>query len=122
MAVLDPLKVVIENYPVGESEVFDVVNHPQKPEMGTRPVPFGREIYIERDDFMEDPPGKYYRLAPGREVRLNQAYYLTCTGVVKDEAGQVVEIRCTYDPATRGGSSADGRKVKGTIHWVPAEQ
>lgn len=122
MAVLDPLKVVIENYPAGESEVFDVVNHPQKPEMGTRPVPFGREIYIERDDFMEDPPGKYFRLAPGREVRLNQAYYLTCTGVVKDEAGQVVEIRCTYDPATRGGSSADGRKVKGTIHWVPAEQ
>ncbi len=122
MAVLDPLKVVIENYPVGQVEVFDVVNHPQKPEMGTRPVPFGREIYIERDDFMEDPPGKYFRLAPGREVRLNQAYYLTCTGVVKDEAGQVVEIRCTYDPATRGGSSPDGRKVKGTIHWVPAEQ
>lgn len=122
MAVLDPVKVVIENYPTGEVEVFDVVNHPQKPEMGTRPVPFGREIYIERDDFMEDPPGKYFRLAPGREVRLNQAYYLTCTGVVKDDAGQVVEIRCTYDPATRGGSSADGRKVKGTIHWVPAEQ
>ncbi|MBK9051891.1 MAG: glutamine--tRNA ligase/YqeY domain fusion protein [Chloroflexi bacterium] len=122
MAVLDPVKVVIENYPAGEGEVFDVVNHPQKPEMGTRPVPFGREIYIERDDFMEDPPGKYFRLAPGREVRLNQAYYITCTGVVKDDAGQVVEIRCTYDPATRGGSSPDGRKVKGTIHWVPAEQ
>ena len=122
MAVLDPLKVVIENYPAGQVEVFDVVNHPQKPEMGTRPVPFGREIYIERDDFMEDPPGKYFRLAPGREVRLNQAYYITCTEVVKDEAGQVVEIHCTYDPATRGGSSADGRKVKGTIHWVPAEQ
>ena len=122
MAVLDPVKVVIENYPAGEGEVFDVVNHPQKPEMGTRPVPFGREIYIERDDFMEDPPGKYFRLAPGREVRLNQAYYITCTGVVKDDAGQVVEIHCTYDPATRGGSSPDGRKVKGTIHWVPAEQ
>ncbi len=122
MAVLDPVKVVIENYPAGEGEVFDVVNHPQKPEMGTRPVPFGREIYIERDDFMEDPPGKYFRLAPGREVRLNQAYYITCTGVVKNDAGQVVEIHCTYDPATRGGSSPDGRKVKGTIHWVPAEQ
>ncbi len=122
MAVLDPVKVVIENYPAGEGEVFDVVNHPQKPEMGSRPVPFGREIYIERDDFMENPPGKYFRLAPGREVRLNQAYYITCTGVVKDDAGQVVEIHCTYDPATRGGSSPDGRKVKGTIHWVPAEQ
>ncbi|MBP8002959.1 MAG: glutamine--tRNA ligase/YqeY domain fusion protein [Chloroflexi bacterium] len=122
MAVLDPLKVVIENYPAGQVETLDVVNHPQKPEMGTRPVPFSREIYIERDDFMENPPGKYFRLAPGREVRLNQAYYITCTGVVKDEAGQVVEIHCTYDPESRGGSTPDGRKVKGTIHWVPAEQ
>lgn len=122
MAVLDPLKVVIENYPEGQMETFDVVNHPQKPEMGTRPVPFSREIYIERDDFMENPPGKYFRLAPGREVRLNQAYYITCTSVVKDEAGHVVELRCTYDPESRGGTTLDGRKVKGTIHWVPAQE
>lgn len=122
MAVLDPLKVVIENYPEGQIETFDVVNHPQKPEMGTRPVPFSREIYIERDDFMENPPGKYFRLAPGREVRLNQAYYITCTSVVKDEAGHVVELRCTYDPESRGGTTPDGRKVKGTIHWVPAQE
>lgn len=122
MAVLDPLKIVIENYPEGQIETFDVVNHPQKPEMGTRPVPFSREIYIERDDFMENPPGKYFRLAPGREVRLNQAYYITCTSVVKDEAGHVVELRCTYDPESRGGTTPDGRKVKGTIHWVPAQE
>lgn len=122
MTVLDPLKVVIENYPEGQIETFDVVNHPQKPEMGTRPVPFSREIYIERDDFMENPPGKYFRLAPGREVRLNQAYYITCTSVVKDEAGHVVELRCTYDPESRGGTTPDGRKVKGTIHWVPAQE
>lgn len=122
MAVLDPLKVVIENYPEGQIETFDVVNHPQKPEMGTRPVPFSREIYIERDDFMENPPGKYFRLAPGREVRLNQAYYITCTDVIKDDAGHVVELRCTYDPESRGGTTPDGRKVKGTIHWVPAQE
>lgn len=122
MAVLDPLKVVIENYPEGQIETFDVVNHPQKPEMGTRPVPFSREICIERDDFMENPPGKYFRLAPGREVRLNQAYYITCTDVIKDDAGHVVELRCTYDPESRGGTTPDGRKVKGTIHWVPAQE
>lgn len=122
MAVLDPLKVVIENYPVGQVEEMVLANHPQQPEMGTRLVPFSREIYIERDDFMENPPNKFFRLAPGREVRLNQAYYLTCTGMVKDEQGQVVELRCTYDPDSRGGTTPDGRKVKGTIHWLPVAQ
>ncbi|MCL4872030.1 MAG: glutamine--tRNA ligase/YqeY domain fusion protein [Anaerolineae bacterium] len=122
MAVLDPLKVVIENYPAGQVEEMVLANHPQQPEMGTRLVPFSREIYIERDDFMENPPNKFFRLAPGREVRLNQAYYLTCTGMVKDEQGQVVELRCTYDPDSRGGTTPDGRKVKGTIHWLPVAQ
>jgi len=120
MAVLRPLKVVIENYPEDQVEEFDASNHPQKPEFGTRKVPFCRELYIERDDFMEDPPKKFYRLAPGTEVRLRYAYFVTCTDVVKDNRGNIIEIHCTYDPATRGGDSPDGRRVKGTIHWVSA--
>jgi glutaminyl-tRNA synthetase len=121
MGVLRPLKVVIENYPEGESEELEAVNNPEDAGMGTRKVPFGRELWIERDDFMEDPPRKFYRLAPGREVRLRYAYFVTCTDVVKDEAtGEVVELRCTYDPATRGGDAPDGRKVKATLHWVSA--
>ena len=119
-AVLRPLKVVIENYPAGEVEWLEAANHPQDPAAGTRPVPFTRELYIEASDFLEDPPKKFFRLGPGREVRLRYGYYVTCTGVVKDATGAVVELRCTYDPATRGGDSPDGRKVKGTIHWVSA--
>jgi glutaminyl-tRNA synthetase len=118
--VLDPLKVVIENYPEGAVEEMDVVNNPEDPSAGTRRVAFTRELWIERDDFMEDPPAKFFRLAPGREVRLRSAYFVTCTGVVKDEAGRVVELRCTYDPATRGGDSPDGRRPKSTLHWVSA--
>ena len=121
MAVIDPLKVVIENYPEGDGEELEAVNNPEDAEAGTRMVPFSREIYIERDDFMEDPPRKFFRLGPGREVRLRYAYYVTCTDVVKDAAGNVIELRCTYDPETRGGSSPDGRKVRGTIHWVSAD-
>jgi glutaminyl-tRNA synthetase len=120
MAILRPLKVVIDNYPEGQNESFDIANHPDRTELGTRAVPFSREIYIERDDFMEDPPKKFFRLAPGREVRLRNAYLITCTNVLKDESGNVVELRCTYDPATRGGDAPDGRKVKGTLHWVSA--
>jgi len=120
MAVLRPLKVVITNYPEGQIEELEAANHPQKAEMGTRMVPFSRELYIEADDFMEDAPKKFFRLAPGREVRLRYAYFITCTEVVKDSAGKVIELRCTYDPATRGGNAPDGRKVKGTIHWVSA--
>ena len=120
MAVLRPLKLVIENYPEGESEELEAVNNPEDPAAGTRRVPFGRELYIEREDFMEDPPKKFFRLGPGREVRLRYAYFVTCTDVVKDAAGEVVELRCTYDPATRGGDAPDGRKVKGTLHWVSA--
>ena len=120
MAVLRPLKVVIENYPEGETEDLDAINNPEDESAGTRTVPFGRELYIERDDFMEDPPRKFFRLAPGREVRLRYAYFITCREAVKDDAGEVVELRCTYDPATRGGNAPDGRKVKGTIHWVSA--
>ncbi|MDP2983880.1 MAG: glutamine--tRNA ligase/YqeY domain fusion protein [Candidatus Latescibacter sp.] len=121
MAVLRPLKVVIENYPEGMAEELDAVNNPEDPGMGTRKVPFSRELYIERDDFMENPPGKFYRLAPGREVRLRYAYFIKCVGVVKDEkTGEVIELRCTYDPATRGGDAPDGRKVKSTLHWVSA--
>jgi glutaminyl-tRNA synthetase len=120
MAVLRPLKVVIENYPEGESEQLEAVNHPGNPDAGTRTVPFGREIYIERDDFMEDPPKKFFRLAPGREVRLRFAYFLTCREAIKDAAGTVVELRCTYDPETKGGNAPDGRKVKATMHWVSA--
>jgi glutaminyl-tRNA synthetase len=121
MAVLKPLKVVIENYPEGETEELEAVNHPDDPSLGTRRVPFGREIYIERDDFMENPPKKFFRLAPGQEVRLRYAYFITCREAVKNAAGEVVELRCTYDPTTRGGNAPDGRKVKGTIHWVSAK-
>jgi len=120
MGVLRPLKVVIENYPEGEGEELDAVNNPEEAAAGTRRIPFSRELYIEREDFMEDPPPKYFRLAPGREVRLRYAYFIRCESVVKDEAGEVVELRCTYDPATRGGNAPDGRKVKATIHWVSA--
>jgi glutaminyl-tRNA synthetase len=120
MAVLRPLKVVITNYPEGEVESLEAANHPQDAAMGTRSVPFSRELYIEADDFLEDAPKKFFRLAPGREVRLRYAYFITCTDLVKDGAGNVVEIRCTYDSATRGGNAPDGRKVKGTIHWVSA--
>ncbi len=120
MGVLRPLKVVIENYPENQDEELDAINNPEDPAAGTRKVPFCRELYIERDDFREDPPRKFFRLAPGREVRLRYAYFVTCTGVIKNEAGQTVELRCTYDPATRGGDAPDGRKVKGTIHWVSA--
>jgi glutaminyl-tRNA synthetase len=122
MAVLRPLKVVIDNYPEGQTEALEAINNPEDPTAGTRKVPFGREIYVERDDFMEDPPKKFFRLAPGREVRLRYAYFITCRDVVKDAKGEVVELRCTYDPATRGGNAPDGRKVQGTIHWVAAAQ
>jgi len=120
MAVLRPLKVVIENYPEGQTEMLEAVNNPEDPTAGTRPVPFGRELYIEQDDFRENPPPKYFRLTPGREVRLRYAYFIKCERVIKDEQGNVVELRCTYDPATRGGEAPDGRKVKATIHWVSA--
>jgi glutaminyl-tRNA synthetase len=120
MAVLRPLKVVIENYPGDGIEQLEAANHPDDPAQGTRRVPFGRELLIERDDFMEDPPKRFYRLAPGREVRLRYAYFITCRDVVKDAAGEVVELRCTYDPATRGGNAPDGRKVQATLHWVAA--
>lgn len=119
MAVLQPLRVVITNYPENQIEELEAVNNPEDPAAGTRKVPFGRVLYIERDDFREDPPKKFFRLAPGREVRLRYAYFITCTNVVKDEkTGEIIELHCTYDPATRGGDSPDGRKVKGTIHWV----
>lgn len=118
--VLNPLKVVIENYPEDQVEQLEVTNNPEDPEAGTRMVSFSRELWIERDDFMEEPPSKFFRLAPGREVRLRSAYFVTCTDVVKDASGEVTELRCAYDPATRGGSSPDGRKVKGTLHWVSA--
>ena len=122
MAVLRPLKVVIENYPESQEEEVDAVNNPEDPGAGTRKVPFSRVLYIEREDFREDPPPKFFRLAPGREVRLRYAYFITCIGVVRDEkTGEVVELRCTYDPATRGGDAPDGRKVKATLHWVSAE-
>ena len=120
MAVLNPLKIVLENYPEGQEETFEAVNNPEDSDAGTRPVPFSREVYIERDDFMEDPPKKFFRLAPGREVRLRYAYLVTCREVVKDANGNVVELRCTYDPATQGGNTPDGRKVKSTLHWVSA--
>jgi glutaminyl-tRNA synthetase len=120
MAVLRPLKLVIENYPAGQSEELDAVNHPDRPEAGTRKIKFGRELYIERDDFMETPPKKFYRLSPGAEVRLRYAYFVTCRAAVKDANGEIIELRGTYDPATRGGNAPDGRKVKATIHWVSA--
>jgi glutaminyl-tRNA synthetase len=120
MAVLRPLKVVIENYPEGRFEELDAVNHPDDPAAGTRKVRFGRELYVERDDFMENPPKKFFRLSPGKEVRLRYAYFITCREVVKNAAGEVTELRCTYDPATRGGNAPDGRKVQATLHWVSA--
>jgi glutaminyl-tRNA synthetase len=120
MAVLRPLRVVIENYPEGKAEELEAANHPGDPARGARRVPFSRALYIERDDFMEDPPKKFFRLAPGAEVRLRFAYLITCREAVKNAAGEVVELRCTYDPATRGGDAPDGRKVRGTIHWVSA--
>ncbi len=121
MAVLRPLKVVIDNYPEGEVEELQAVNNPEDPAAGTRKVPFSRELYIEREDFMEEPPKKFFRLAPGREVRLRYAYFVRCTGAVKDAEGNIVELHCTYDPATRGGDAPDGRKVKATLHWVSAQ-
>jgi len=120
MGVLDPLKVVITNYPEGESELLNGVNNPEDESAGTREIPFSRELFIEREDFMEEPPRKFFRLGPGREVRLRYAYYITCQEVIKDETGEIVELRCTYDPETKGGSSPDNRKVKGTLHWVSA--
>ena len=122
MAVLDPVKLIIDNYPEGQSEMLTVANNLEKEDMGVRQVPFGRELYIEREDFMEEPPKKYFRLYPGNEVRLMNAYFVTCTGCVKDENGKVIEVHCTYDPETRSGSGFSGRKVKGTIHWVPARE
>jgi glutaminyl-tRNA synthetase len=122
MAVLHPLKVVITNYPEGQVEELDAVNNPEDASMGSRKVPFSKVLYIERDDFMENPPKKFFRLAPGKEVRLRYAYYITCQNIIKNEStGEILELHCTYDPATRGGSSPDGRKVQGTIHWVSAE-
>jgi len=120
MAVLRPLKVTIENYPEGETEELDAVNHPDDPSAGGRRIRFGRELYVERDDFMEDPPKKFFRLSPGREVRLRYGYFITCREVIKNAAGEVIELRCTYDPATRGGNAPDDRKVKATLHWVAA--
>jgi glutaminyl-tRNA synthetase len=121
MAVVDPIKVIIDNYPDGQTEELEAANHPDKPEMGMRKVPFSKVLYIERDDFREVPPPKYYRLFPGQEVRLRYAYFIKCVSVVKDANGEVTEVHCTYDPASRGGNSPDGRKVKSTIHWVSAE-
>jgi len=121
MGVLHPLRLVIENYPEGQTEEFESPNNPEDAAMGTRRVPFSKTIYIEHDDFMEDPPKKFFRLAPGREVRLRSAYFITCTNLVKDSAGNVVELRATYDPATRGGDAPDGRRPKATLHWVSAD-
>ena len=121
MAVLDPIKVVIDNYPEGQVEYLEVVNNLENEELGSRKVPFSRELYIDREDFMEEPPKKYFRMFPGNEVRLMNAYFVTCNSFIKDEDGKVTEIHCTYDPASKGGNSPDGRKVKGTIHWVSAE-
>jgi glutaminyl-tRNA synthetase len=118
--VLKPLKITIENYPEDLTEELEAMNHPQDDRMGNRIITFSREIYVEQDDFMEDPPKKFFRLGPGREVRLRYAYLITCKQVIKDETGRVTELVCTYDPATRGGNAPDGRKVKGTIHWVNA--
>jgi glutaminyl-tRNA synthetase len=121
MAVLKPLKVVLTNYPDGQTETQDAINNPEDPSQGTRQIPFSKVLYIEQDDFMENPPKQFYRLAPGREVRLRWGYFITCTDVVKDSQGNIVELHCTYDPATKGGNAPDGRKVKSTIHWVSAE-
>ena len=122
MAVLDPIKLIIDNYPEGQTELLEVANNLENEQMGSRQVPFGRELYIDREDFMEEPPKKYFRLFPGNEVRLMNAYFVTCTGCVKDESGKVIEVHCTYDPETKCGSGFTGRKVKGTIHWVPAKE
>jgi glutaminyl-tRNA synthetase len=122
MAVLDPLKVVLTNYPEDRIEQLEAINNPEDAGAGTREVPFSRELYIERDDFREEPPKKFFRLGPGREVRLRYGYFITCHDFVKNDAGEVVELRCTYDPETRGGNAPDGRKVRGTIHWVSAAQ
>ncbi len=122
MAALDPIKLVIDNYPEDQSEMLEVANNLENEEMGTRQVPFGRELYIDRDDFMEEPPKKYFRLFPGNEVRLMNAYFVTCTGCEKDENGRVTVVHCTYDPETKCGTGFTGRKVKGTIHWVPAKE
>ena len=113
--------MVIENYPEGQVEYLEAVNNPEDADAGVRQLPFSHELYVERDDFMEDPPRKFFRLAPGREVRLRYGYFITCTDVIKDEQGEVVELRCTYDPETRGGQAPDGRRVRGTIHWVSAQ-
>ncbi|MFA5553388.1 MAG: glutamine--tRNA ligase/YqeY domain fusion protein [Phycisphaerae bacterium] len=121
MAVLRPLKVIITNYPEGQVEELDAINNPEDPAAGTRKVPFSRELYIEQEDFMENPPKKFFRLSPGKEVRLRYAYFVTCTDFIKDDSGKIVEVHCTYDPATRGGDSPDGRKVKSTLHWVSAK-
>jgi len=120
MAVLRPLKLVITNYPDGGTETLDALNNPEDPEAGSRRIVFGRELYVEQEDFMESPPKKFFRLSPGREVRLRYAYFVTCQEVVKNSAGEVTELRCTYDPQTRGGNAPDGRKVKATLHWVAA--
>ncbi|MQG90700.1 MAG: glutamine--tRNA ligase, partial [SAR202 cluster bacterium] len=117
-AVIDPLKIVIENYPKDQVEQFEALNHPNFPNMGSRQVPFSRELYIDRQDFLEDPPKKFFRLAPGKEVRLRYAYLITCTSVIRDSDGEISELRCSYDPESRGGNAPDGRKVKGTLHWV----
>ncbi|WP_257165042.1 glutamine--tRNA ligase/YqeY domain fusion protein [Bradyrhizobium sp. SRS-191] len=122
MAVLRPLKVVIENYPEGQVEELEAINHPDDPAAGTRKIAFGRELYIEQDDFMENPPKKFFRLSPGNEVRLRYAYFIKCREVIKNDSGEIVELRCTYDPATKGGNAPDGRKVKATMHWLPAAQ
>jgi glutaminyl-tRNA synthetase len=121
LGVLNPLKIVIDNYPEGKVEEMEAINNPVDASMGTRYIPFSKVLYIEQDDFREDPPRKFFRLAPGREVRLRYAYFITCTNIVKDNDGNVIELRCTYDPATRGGDAPDGRKVKATLHWVSAQ-
>ena len=121
MGVLRPLRIVIENFPENQTEMLEAINNPEDKTAGVRQVPFSRELYIERDDFREDPPKKFFRLAPGREVRLRYAYFIRCNEVIKNDAGEVIELRCSYDPETRGGSAPDGRKVKGTIHWVSAD-
>ena len=120
MAVLNPLKVVVENYPENDVDYLEAINNPEDGASGTRKVPFTRELYIDRNDFMEDPPRRFYRLTPGREVRLRYGYFIKCEEVVKDDSGEVVELRCTYDPETRGGSAPDGRRVRATLHWVSA--
>ena len=120
LGVLDPLKVTISNYPDDQVETVDAVNNPEDPDVGTRPVSFSKHLYVDRNDFMEDPPKKYFRMSPGKEVRLKYAYYITCTEVIKDEDGKIIELICQYDPESRGGDTPDGRKVKGTIQWVEA--